>query len=80
MLQRAAAQLIAGERNYQAIEATAREALTQAGWRPDYFTIRRAEDLGEPNKEDTELRILAAAWLGRARLIDNCPVTLPQIR
>ena len=80
MLQRAAAQLIAGDCNYQAIEATAREALTEAGWRPDYFTIRRAEDLGEPGQEDTELRILAAAWLGRARLIDNCPVTLPQIR
>jgi pantoate--beta-alanine ligase len=78
ILQRAAVQLTAGEQNYQAIETTAREELVEADWRPDYFAIRRAEDLGEPGKADTELCILAAAWLGQARLIDNCPVTLPQ--
>jgi pantoate--beta-alanine ligase len=51
--------------------------LEQAGFRPDYFEIRRAHDLAPPGGRDTDLRILAAAWLGKARLIDNCPVKAP---
>ena len=41
------------------------------GLRPDYVSVRRAEDLGTPGDGDRELVILAAAYLGRARLIDN---------
>jgi pantoate--beta-alanine ligase len=77
MLQAATARLQAGERDYAAIQRDACATLEQAGFRPDYFEIRRAYDLAPPTKGDTELRILVAAWLGRARLIDNCPVKLP---
>lgn len=63
--------LRAGERNYQALCAAARNALRSAGFEPDYFEVRRAEDLGVPQNADDALRILAAAWLGKARLIDN---------
>jgi pantoate--beta-alanine ligase len=72
-----AARLRAGERDYAALAADARARLAAAGFRPDYFEIRRADDLQPPTAEDRELRILAAAWLGRARLIDNLPVTFP---
>jgi pantoate--beta-alanine ligase len=76
-LRTAAERLQAGERNYRAVEGDAWVALEKAGFRPDYVEIRRADDLAEPGPEDTELRILVTAWLGRARLIDNYAVTVP---
>ncbi len=76
-LQVATARLQAGERDYAAIQRDACTVLEQAGFRPDYFEIRRAHDLALPEEGDTELRLLAAAWLGQARLIDNCPVKAP---
>ena len=75
-LSTAAGRLQGGERDYQAIQEDAWVALEKAGFRPDYFEIRRADDLAEPRREDTKLRILAVAWLGRARLIDNYAVTV----
>ena len=54
-----------------AAETEATETLRQAGFRPDYVSIRRAEDLAAPTAADRELVVLAAAWLGRTRLIDN---------
>jgi len=65
--------LEAGDRNYPKIEATQTEALVNAGFKPDYFSIRRV-DLGLPKTNDQELVILVAAWLGRARLVDNLRV------
>jgi pantoate--beta-alanine ligase len=53
------------------VEALAAAELAAAGFRPDYVSVRRAEDLAEPGPADRRLVILAAAWLGRARLIDN---------
>ncbi len=69
-----AARLRGGERNYQRLADEAKTQLAEAGLKPDYFEIRRAEDLQPPAAGDTDLRILAAAWLGRARLIDNLAV------
>ena len=54
-----------------AAEAEATETLREAGFRPDYVSVRRAEDLAAPTAADRELVVLAAAWLGRTRLIDN---------
>lgn len=51
-------------------------ALRQAGFRPDYFEIRRASDLAEAGQGDRQLVVMAAAWLGRARLIDNIQFSL----
>ncbi len=70
-----AAALAAGRRDFAALEADAAAALAAAGFRPDYVAIRRAADLGEPAAGDAGLVVLAAAWLGRARLIDNRVVT-----
>ncbi|TCO82073.1 pantothenate synthetase [Plasticicumulans lactativorans] len=77
VLSAAAERLRAGERNFAAVETAAAETLDEAGLRPDYVQVRRADDLAAPGASDRHLRILAAAWLGRARLIDNCPVELP---
>jgi pantoate--beta-alanine ligase len=53
------------------IEHQAMTRLKSAGFRPDYVSIRRQTDLAAAAPEDTRLVILAAAWLGKTRLIDN---------
>jgi pantoate--beta-alanine ligase len=74
-LQAAADRWRAGERDSAALENVAKARLAAAGFRPDYVEIRRADDLQRPAPDDAELRIFAAAWLGRARLIDNLAIT-----
>lgn len=49
--------------------------LREAGFRPDYLEVRSAETLQPPGSGERELVVLAAAWLGRARLIDNLRFT-----
>ncbi|MFV1973542.1 MAG: pantoate--beta-alanine ligase [Thiohalobacterales bacterium] len=68
-------QVEGGDTGFAALEAAATGALTAAGFRPDYFHIRRAVDLGEPVPGDTALRALTAARLGAARLIDNIGIS-----
>ena len=75
VLQTMAEQWRSGERDCSALENAAKVRLTAAGFRPDYVEMRRADDLQRPEPDDAEIRIFAAAWLGRARLIDNLAVT-----
>jgi pantoate--beta-alanine ligase len=77
-LQAAAAAVQQEESDLAAIEQEGVARLEQAGFRPEYFSIRRAEDLAEPGPGDSDLRILVAAWLGEARLIDNLAVVRPR--
>ena len=58
------------------LENSARETIADAGLRPDYFSIRRASDLSTPAEGEQQLVILAAAYLGKARLIDNLEIDL----
>lgn len=66
--------LRAGDRDFAAIERNALQALERSGFRPDYFAVRRADDLSPPQADTTHFVILAAARLGRARLIDNLQI------
>ena len=52
------------------LEAQALEALAAHGWKPDYLTVRRREDLQPPADGDA-LVALGAARMGTTRLIDN---------
>ena len=65
-----------GERNFQRIELEAMALLAQNGWAPQYVSVRRRADLQAPTPEERELVVLAAAYLGKTRLIDNVEVTL----
>jgi pantoate--beta-alanine ligase len=56
------------------VESRGNKELTANGFRPEYFSVRRAADLQSATKEDEDLVVLAAAYLGRARLIDNLRV------
>lgn len=71
VLEAAAARVAAGERDFRQIESGGLETMVKAGFEPDYISIRRADDLSLPGPEPGMLRVLAAARLGRARLIDN---------
>ena len=68
--------LRAGARDFAALEAHGKAALVVAGFRLDYFSIRNADDLAPAQPADRRLVVLAAAHLGRARLIDNQLVEL----
>lgn len=57
------------------IETEGVEALTAAGFtKIDYITVRDAQTLLLPDRTTQSLRILAAAFIGTTRLIDNIPV------
>ncbi len=58
------------------LEKKARNKLEQAGFEPHYITVCRQYDLEPAHKGDDSLVILAAAVLGKARLIDNLEVEL----
>ena len=62
-----------GHHDWAHLETRGLNALTGAGFTPDYFEIRNADDLSEP-APDAPLVILTAARLGGTRLIDNLRV------
>ena len=65
-----------GAEDYRVLENKGMKILEQAGFRPDYVAICRKHDLEPAAGEDRELVILGAAYLGKARLIDNICVTV----
>jgi pantoate--beta-alanine ligase len=52
----------------------ASRSLTTLGFKVDYVAARNAETLAVPSSPGEPLRLLAAAWLGKTRLIDNIAV------
>ncbi|MDH0896064.1 MULTISPECIES: pantoate--beta-alanine ligase [unclassified Pseudomonas] len=60
-----------GERNFAQLVESGKGSLLSAGLRPDYLEIRESVGLRPAHAEDTRLVILAAAFLGTTRLIDN---------
>ena len=64
-------QIKSGFQGFEALEQQAMGQLSLAGFRPDYVAIRDAEDFGNPVYATDSIVILAAAWLGETRLIDN---------
>lgn len=74
ILRRAAAALAAGT-DESSVTAKAATALLKAGFdRVDYVAARESLTLS-PWRRDSDGRLLAAAWLGRTRLIDNVEVS-----
>lgn len=57
--------------DYASVEQYALSALQHAGFVPDYFRVCHSNDLTPALPNDTDLVLLAAAKLGKTRLIDN---------
>lgn len=76
-LQQCAHAIARGARAFDVLEAQARASLTKAGLRPDYVHICSSTTLLPATTEDRALVILAAAWAGTTRLIDNVLVNNP---
>lgn len=69
-------EILSGRRDFSVMENDANAALTVRGWQPDYITVRRSDNLLEPAPSDRALVILAAARLGKTRLIDNIELVI----
>jgi pantoate--beta-alanine ligase len=72
-LQQAAEKIRNGMDQQSATRAASR-SLTTLGFKVDYVTARNAETLAVPTSGGEPLRLLAAAWMGTTRLIDNVAV------
>ncbi len=63
-----------GSRRFERHAAMARADLETAGWKVDYVEVRNRATLELPAPHDKELVVLAAARLGKTRLIDNLEI------
>jgi pantoate--beta-alanine ligase len=72
-LQQAAEKIRNGTNAQSATRAASRSLMT-LGFKVDYVTARNADTLALPHSAKEPLRILAAAWIGTTRLIDNIKV------
>jgi len=67
-------EIIAGLSDYEALEKNAANELKIAGFEPDYVKILDPDNFLSPCSTSTHLRAFVAAWLGKARLIDNIEI------
>ena len=76
MLSQMAAQIRGGRQDYANLEAVAVANMQQQGWQVDYIEVRHADTLAVAHAGDKQVVIVAAARLGKTRLIDNIEVSL----
>ena len=76
ILQECREAIACGFDNYSELEQHGAVRLRLAGFRPDYFSVRDAHTLGAVTLGTENIVILAAAYLGRTRLIDNVTLNL----
>lgn len=67
-----------GCRDFSRLILEYKNQLNNVGFKTDYIEIRESRTLLHPGHEDTELVVLAAAFLGKTRLIDNIQVELKE--
>jgi pantoate--beta-alanine ligase len=67
---------VSSKKAVKEIEDDAKKTLKKLGFTPQYLSVSRQQDLKPAKKGDKKLVILAAAQLGKARLIDNLEVVL----
>ena len=63
-------------RDHTVLIMQASEKIDNAGLKTDYINLCHAKTLAPATPNDKDIVILAAAYLGKARLIDNMPVSL----
>lgn len=76
VLGQCAEQLKQGNKDFTSLKTHAKQSLEQAGLKPDYFEIAQRDTLKTATLDDNHFVILAAAFLGSVRLIDNMQVDI----
>ncbi|WP_122666676.1 pantoate--beta-alanine ligase [Pseudomonas viridiflava] len=71
VIQEIGAAVDSGDKNFVTLLEAGKRQLEAVGFRPDYLEIREATSLRPATDQDGDLVILAAAFLGKTRLIDN---------
>jgi pantoate--beta-alanine ligase len=69
-------EIINGRRDFSRIVSESKDKLNLIGFKSDYIEIRASKSLLQPGHEDFQIVILAAAFLGKTRLIDNIQISL----
>jgi pantoate--beta-alanine ligase len=72
--------LLGGVTDLRSLEQRQLRMLQFVGMQPEYFSICRSDNLQAATADDSELVILAAVRLGRARLIDNIRLLKAEMR
>lgn len=67
-----------GQRDFPALIDDGQAQLVAAGFRPDYLEVRHALTLRPAMVDDRDVVVLAAAYMGTTRLIDNLYVHLDE--
>lgn len=75
-LQQTAARIQQGQHDQAVLLQNAQTQLEQAGFKPDYLALRDAAHLQPAQPDSQQLVLLAAAFLGPTRLIDNLTFNL----
>lgn len=68
--------ILAGEKDYAALESAARAQITAAGFKPDYVSVCNSKTLEPAANDDLSITVLGAMYTESARLIDNVSLTL----
>jgi pantoate--beta-alanine ligase len=76
VLQETKTKLLEGDADFTAARQQAISSLTEYGFRLDYFNIASVSTLLPAKDGDVDIVILAAAFMGSTRLIDNIRVSL----
>lgn len=66
--------VLSGHKDFELLCRNAAKTLDTHGWKTDYISIRRQQDLAPATATDTNLVIVAAAKLGIPRLLDNLEI------
>ena len=69
-------QIKAGNRDFQAMELSAKAQIEEVGFKPDYINICNSKTLAPAAHDDRELTVLGAMYTEAARLIDNISIEL----
>ncbi len=75
-LQKVRSAIFAGEWDFAKLEQAAVKHLDEHGWKTDYISVRRRQDLLTPQPQEKHLVVLGASKLGATRLIDNLEIDL----
>lgn len=75
-MQQLSIEIKTGRRDFSTLTQAYKLQLAELGFNPDYLEIRNVENLLQPGHEDRHLVLLAAAFLGKTRLIDNVQIRL----